>query len=142
MSVLSCRVDGGGFGEWLAGVGLEWRVAGSRSAADATIGIIWVGVNSEAMRAGASASAEASSSASRAAAVVESERERSAALRVEGPKVGTVGLVGPRHGRARRPARGGELLAGELDGDGGVRERVDGVALGVGPVGQLGPGER
>ena len=52
-----------------------------------------------------------------------------ASLRVEGPEVGAVRLVGPRHGVARLPAGGRELLAGEVDGDSRVRERVDGMAF-------------
>ncbi len=65
-----------------------------------------------------------------------------AALRVERPQVGAVRLVGPRHGVARMPAGFGELLTGEVGGDGGEGERLDRATLGVGDVGQLGPGER
>ena len=102
----------------------------------------WVGVNSDAMRAGASASARRELVGEPRGLVVEAEGERGAALRVEGPQVGAVRLVGPRHGLAGLPAGSGELLAGEVDGDGGEGVRLDGVAFGVGEVGQLGPRER
>ncbi len=117
-------------------------VAGSKRPADATIGMSWVGRELRRDARGRLGVGGGELVGEPRGLVVEAERERGAALRVEGPQVGAVGLVGPRHGRAGLPAGGGELLAGEVDGHGGVGERVDGVALGVGQVGQLGPRER
>ncbi len=75
-------------------------VAGSKSEVDATIGMSWVGRELRRDSRGRLGVGGRELVGEPRGLVVESEGERCAALRVEGPQVGAVGLVGPGHGLA------------------------------------------
>ena len=133
---LSCRVDGGGFSRppIPPGVGL----GGGPGFVDPADAADRHDLGRSELRGGARAPRRRQEQliSDPHGRAVESEREGGPSLRVERAEVGAIGLIGRGTASPRRPA-GERLLARAKSTARKIQERVDGVALGVGPVGQF-----